>query len=152
MIDHKIKILYVDDEENNLNSFRSSFRKIYEIHTAKSAEEGLLILKSNEIEILITDQRMPDVTGTEFLESILYEYPSPIRFLLTGYTDIQSLVDAINKGQIYRYMMKPWNEEEMKTFIQQGYEVYKLRKENTELTKNLLQSNKQLEFLLKQKI
>ena len=148
----KIKLLYVDDEENNLNSFKATFRRVYEIFTASSAEEGRMVLENNDIEIIITDQRMPGMTGVEFLESIIADYPDPMRILLTGYTDIQALIDAVNKGQIYRYMTKPWHEEEMKMFISQAYEVYALRKENKELTKSLLQANKQLEFLLRQKL
>ena len=95
---------------------------------------------------------MPGMTGVEFLESIIGDFPEPMRILLTGYTDIQALIDAVNKGQIYRYMTKPWNEEEMKMFIRQAYEIYSLRKENKVLTKSLLQANKQLEFLLRQKL
>ncbi len=148
----KIRILYIDDEVNNLAAFKANFRKLYEIHTAESAAEGRKILEANEIEIIITDQRMPQMTGVEFLESIVKEYPDPIRILLTGYTDMQALIDAVNKGHIYRYLNKPWNEEELKMFIGQAFELYSLRKENAELTKSLLQANKQLEFLLRQKL
>lgn len=151
-MEEKVKILYVDDEENNLNSFKASFRRVYDIHTATSAEEGRRVLEENDIEIIITDQRMPGMTGVEFLESIINDFPDPMRILLTGYTDIQALIDAVNKGQIYRYMTKPWNEEELKMFIKQAYEVYSLRRENKELTKSLLQANKQLEFMLRQKL
>ncbi|HSZ26352.1 MAG TPA: response regulator [Cytophagaceae bacterium] len=148
----KIKILYIDDEINNLAAFKANFRRIYDVYTAESAAEGRKILESNEIAIIITDQRMPEMTGVEFLESIVNEFPNPIRILLTGYTDHQALIDAVNKGQIYRYINKPWNEEELKMFINQAYEVYFLKKENIELTKSLLQANKQLEFMLRQKL
>lgn len=148
----KIKILYVDDEVNNLAAFKANFRRIYDVHTAESAAEGKKILETTEIEIIITDQRMPEMTGVEFLESIVKEHPNPIRILLTGYTDMQALIDAVNKGQIYRYLSKPWNEEELKMSINQAYEVFSLRKENMELTKSLLQANKQLEFMLRQKL
>ena len=152
MENEKIKILYIDDEVNNLSAFKANFRRIYEVYTAESAAEGRKILESTDIEIILTDQRMPEMTGVEFLESIVKEFPNPIRILLTGYTDMQALIDAVNKGQIYRYLNKPWNEEELKMFINQAYEVYSLRKENTELTKSLLQANKQLEFMLRQKL
>ncbi len=151
-MEEKIKILYVDDEENNLNAFKASFRKLYDIYLATSANEGRKILAENEIEIIITDQRMPDMTGVEFLESIIEEYPEPMRILLTGYTDIQALIDAVNKGQIYRYMNKPWNEEELKMFVTQAFEVHQLRKENKVLTDSLIQANNQLEFMLRQKL
>ena len=152
MENDKIKILYIDDEVNNLSAFKANFRRTYDVYTAESAAEGRKILESTDIEIILTDQRMPEMTGVEFLESIVKEFPNPIRILLTGYTDMQALIDAVNKGQIYRYLNKPWNEEELKMFINQAYEVYSLRKENTELTKSLLQANKQLEFMLRQKL
>jgi response regulator RpfG family c-di-GMP phosphodiesterase len=148
----KIRILYVDDEENNLNAFKASFRKYYEIFTAISPEIGKTILAENSIQIIITDQRMPGITGVEFLESIIEKYPEPMRILLTGYTDIEALIAAVNKGQIYRYMTKPWNEEELKMFVQQAFEVHQLREENKVLTESLLQANRQLEFLLRQKL
>ena len=148
----KIKILYIDDEVNNLSAFKANFRRIYEVHTAESAAEGRKILETTDIEIILTDQRMPEMTGVEFLESIIKEFPNPIRILLTGYTDMEALIDAVNKGQIYRYLNKPWNEEELKIYISQAYEVFSLRKENMELTKSLLQANKQLEFMLRQKL
>jgi len=148
----KIKILYVDDEINNLSAFKANFRRIYDIYTAESAAEGLEILKNIDVEIILTDQRMPGMTGVEFLQSIVKEFPDPIRILITGYTDMQALVDAVNKGQIYRYLNKPWNEEELKMFINQAHELYVLRRENIELTQNLLQVNQQLEFLLRQKL
>lgn len=152
MENEKIKVLYIDDEANNLSAFKANFRRIYNVYTAESAVEGRKILETTEIEIILTDQRMPEMTGVEFLESIVNEFPNPIRILLTGYTDMQALIDAVNKGQIYRYLNKPWNEEELKMYISQAYEVYSLRKENMELTKSLLQANKQLEFMLRQKL
>ena len=151
-MEEKIRILYIDDEEHNLNAFKASFRRMYDIFTAISPQEGKRILEENDIEIIITDQRMPLMTGVEFLESIIEEYPDPMRILLTGYTDIQALIDAVNKGQIYRYMTKPWNEEELKMFVRQAYEVFSLRKENKVLTKSLIQANNQLEFMLRQKL
>ncbi len=152
MATEKIKILYIDDEVNNLSAFKANFRRIYDVYTAESAVEGRKVLETTDIEIILTDQRMPEMTGVEFLESIVKEYPNPIRILLTGYTDMQALIDAVNKGQIYRYLNKPWNEDELMMYITQAYEVYSLRKENLELTKSLLQANKQLEFMLRQKL
>src|SRR5437899_9131593 len=112
-----VNILYIDDEIHNLNAFRASFRRLYNVFIAESAEEGKIILEKNDIHIIITDQRMPKITGIEFLESIIKKYPDPIRMLLTGYSDITAVVDAINKGQVYRYISKPWNDEELKLNI-----------------------------------
>ena len=100
--DTKIKVLYVDDESNNLLSFQAGFRRYYEIYTASSVAEGLQILNENEIHVIIADQRMPKATGVEFFNIVSKAHPDPIRILLTGYSDIDAVVDAINQGQIFR--------------------------------------------------
>ena len=146
------KILYIDDEVHNLNAFRASFRRDYEIFTAISAEAGRKILEGNEINVIITDQRMPGVTGIEFLESILDEYPDPPRILLTGYAGRNAVIDAINKGSVYKYVQKPWDDDELRTTINSALELYMLNKQKEELTKKLLITNEQLEFLLRQNL
>lgn len=148
----KINILYVDDEVGNLNAFKAAFRRDFNIYLAESAAEGRKILDQHEIEIVLTDQRMPEMTGVKFLESIIPLFPDTIRILITGYSDIDAVIDAINKGQIYRYVSKPWNNEDLKMVIKSSYEVYSLRKENKELTEKLLLANSQLEFMLRQKL
>ena len=148
----KINVLYVDDEVNNLTAFKATFRRIYNIYTAESAKEGRDILYKNEIEIILTDQRMPSVTGVEFLQSIIIDHPNPIRILVTGYSDITAVIDAVNKGQIYRYIAKPWDNESLKITIDNAFEVYSLRIKNKELTEDLIKVNKQLEFMLRQKL
>lgn len=152
MAESRIKILYVDDEENNLNSFKAAFRREYDITVALSASEAKEILKNNTFQIIITDQRMPGITGVDFLASIISEYPEAIRMLLTGYADIQAVIDAINKGQIYQYITKPWDEQQMRVIINNAYEIFSLRQENKELLKSLIRANEQLEFLLRQKL
>jgi len=96
----KIKILYVDDEANNLNSFRSFFRKEYDVYTAESAFEAFDLMRGVDMQILVTDQRMPQMTGVEFLEQTILTHPDSIRLLITGYSDIKTVVEAVNKGQI----------------------------------------------------
>lgn len=150
--EEKIRILYVDDEENNLQAFKATFRRDFKIFLAISAKEGREVLNKEEIDIIITDQRMPEQTGVEFLESIIPIHPSPIRVLLTGYTDIQAVIDAINKGQVYHYLTKPWEEDYLRTVIKNAFEVYTLRKENERLTQSLIKANDQLEFLLRQNL
>jgi response regulator RpfG family c-di-GMP phosphodiesterase len=150
--EEKIKILYLDDEENNLQAFKATFRRDYKIFLAISAMEGEEILAKEEVDLIITDQRMPEKTGVEFLEKIIPTYPKPIRILLTGYTDIQAVIDAINKGQIYHYLTKPWEEDYLRTVIKNAFEVYSLRKENEQLTNALIKANEQLEFLLRQNL
>lgn len=152
MENNKISVLYIDDEVNNLTSFKATFRREFQVFTAESAGAGREVVENEPVNIIITDQRMPGMTGIEFLESILHEHPEPIRILLTGYADIEAVIDAINKGQVYRYISKPWDEQELRIIIKDAFELYSLRKENKELMHNLMQANKQLEFLLRQKL
>jgi response regulator RpfG family c-di-GMP phosphodiesterase len=152
MNDEEMNVLYVDDEENNLNSFRASMRRDFKVYTANSADEALKILKVEEIMVLITDQRMPGTLGTELLARVVEEYPDPIRILLTGFSDIQAIQDAVNRGQIYRYLQKPWNEDHLRKTITDANTVYRLRKEQRKLSENLMEVNEKLEFMLRQKL
>jgi response regulator RpfG family c-di-GMP phosphodiesterase len=152
MTNKKINILYVDDEVNNLISFKATFRIKYNVFTAEGGEEAIKLLKENTINVIITDQRMPGMTGVEFLESILQDYPDPMRLLLTGYADMNAVIDAVNKGKIFHYLTKPWNEDELDMTINRAYEVYNKRMEEKELNDKLTISNEQLEFLLRQKL
>ncbi|HQE12333.1 MAG TPA: response regulator [Flavipsychrobacter sp.] len=148
----KINILYVDDEVNNLISFKATFRLKFKIFTAESGKEAIKILDENDIHIIITDQRMPEMTGVEFLVSILEKHPDPMRILLTGYADLNAVIDAVNKGKIYHYLSKPWNEEELESTILKAFEIYKQHKEDKDTTDKLIVTNDQLEFLLRQKL
>jgi len=134
-----VRVLYIDDEENNLQAFKASFRRMYEIYTAISAAEGLKILENIDIHVILADQKMPNMTGVEFFKSIVETHPDPVRILLTGYTDIEALADAINHGDIYRYITKPWNDLELHNSIKNAYDAYKakidLRNKITELEK-----------------
>ena len=144
-----IGVLYIDDEVNNLNSFKAAFRRDFEIYTASSAREGRKILDNNEIGVIITDQRMPVMTGIEFLESIIPIYPDTIRILLTGFSDINAVMDAINRGQVYKYLVKPWQNDELKMYIENALEIYNLRKENKELSHKLELANLEIERIQK---
>jgi response regulator RpfG family c-di-GMP phosphodiesterase len=148
----EINILYIDDEVHNLNAFKASFRRTFNVFTAESGKDALPILASEDIHIILTDQRMPNMTGVEFLASILDTYPDPIRILLTGYSDLTAVVDAINRGQVYLYITKPWQEEELRQNLEKAFEVFDLRRQNKQLTENLLVVNSQLEFMLRQKL
>jgi len=152
MSDKKINILYVDDEENNLISFKATFRIKYNVFIAISAEDAMKILDTKPIEIIITDQRMPNMTGVEFLEKVIEKYIDPIRILLTGYADMNAVVDAVNKGKIFHYLSKPWNEEELDMTIIRAHEVYQKNQEVKEMNAKLGVSNDQLEFLLRQRL
>ncbi len=148
----KINILYVDDEINNLMSFKATFRLKYKVLTAASGSDALEVLAKNDIDIVITDQRMPGMTGVEFLEQVRAANPDLMRILLTGYTDVGALIDAVNKGKIFHYLSKPWSEEELDNTIQRAFTEYKKNKETKELNSTLTTTNDQLEFLLRQKL
>jgi two-component system, sensor histidine kinase and response regulator len=135
MSESKIHVLYIDDEDNNLKSFRASLRKDFKIFTAINGEEGLKIAQEEEVHVVIADQRMPGMTGTEFFEQLVKFNPDPIRILLTGYSDIASVIDAINKGEVYRFIDKPWNIEQIKNSIKNAADIFFMRRELKE--KNL---------------
>ncbi len=141
----KIKVLYVDDERNNLVSFKANFRIDFEVFIAESADEGKLLLEKNKIHVIITDQRMPIKTGVEFLEEVMKDYPDPVRILLTGYTDMETVIEAVNKGKIYQYVRKPYVAEELKKLIQDAYDNY-------EASQKIKRDNEQYEFILRQKL
>lgn len=154
----KINILYLDDEIGNLNVFKALLRRDYMIHITSSPDEAKDILNTEKIHIIFSDQRMPGMTGVEFFESIIGEHPNPIRILTTGYSDINSVIEAINKGNIYKYIEKPWDRDYLNSVIIQAYEIYSLRESNEKLiTKlqnfndELIKVNEQLEFMLHQK-
>lgn len=138
-------ILYVDDEEDNLIVFNSAFRRDYEVHLAKSGMEGLEIMKKHPIHVIITDQRMPEMTGIQFLEKVIPVYPDSIRMILTGFSDIEAIIQAINTGRVYRYITKPWSKEELKINIDKGLETYYLREQNRKLIDDLKEANQTLE-------
>ncbi|MEO1055205.1 MAG: ATP-binding protein [Bacteroidota bacterium] len=141
----KHKILYVDDEQSNLDVFEATFWRDYDLFLADSAKEGAKVLKNNDIQLVITDERMPEMSGIEFLESILDEHPDPIRMVMTGYGDISTVIDAVNKGRIYHYITKPWREEELRAVIKRAIESYALKKENRLLVDKLQKTNNRLE-------
>ncbi len=135
----KIRILFVDDEINNLHAFKAAFRFDYDITVAQSASEAETWLEQNEVDLILCDQRMPGKTGVEFFSSILKKHPKPIRILVTGYTDIESVIKAINLGHVFRYINKPWNEAEIRSSIEEAYRYYtqshQLESKVTELTR-----------------
>jgi two-component system sensor histidine kinase/response regulator len=140
----KIRVLYVDDEVNNLLAFKASFRRVYEVFTATSAAEGMNILNDNAVHVIIADQRMPQSTGVEFFDIVRNAYPYPMRILMTGYTDVESVIDSINKGMIYRFIKKPWDELELTTAITNAYEIFITREQLKNKVLELEKSNDEL--------
>ncbi len=145
----KFTILYVDDEEHNLISFKAVFRREYEIFTATSGEEGLGIVRDNAIDLIITDQRMPQMTGIQFLERIVPEYPDTIRMILTGFSDVEAIIGAINTGRVFRYIGKPWNETELRMTIENARQLSDLIKRNKALLTLLQQTVEEQEKTLR---
>ncbi|PKQ63622.1 SpoIIE family protein phosphatase [Raineya orbicola] len=141
----KHSILYIDDEQSNLDIFRISFKREYNIFTAYEPEQAFEILKNNQIDIIIADQQMPQMTGTQFLEKTLQEYPEAIRIILTGYADIQVVIEAINKCGIYKYITKPWEREDIKMTLEKAVETVKIKRENQWLVQSLEQELTKLE-------
>ncbi|MEO0541832.1 MAG: SpoIIE family protein phosphatase [Cyanobacteria bacterium P01_A01_bin.105] len=128
----KLKLLVVDDEPDNLDLLHRTFRRDYLLYKASSGQEALSILETHgEMAIIISDQRMPQMSGTEFLSYTVEKFPNTIRIVLTGYTDVEDLVDAINAGQVFKYITKPWNPKQLKEVVQQAAETYRVVKHRT---------------------
>lgn len=123
-------ILYVDDEVNNLISFNATFRREYKILTAQSGDEGLQVLNENDVHLVLSDQRMPGMLGVDFLEQVFFQYPETIRMIITGFSDIDAVIGAINKGGVNRYITKPWDEREMRITIENARQLFGLQEEN----------------------
>ncbi|MFQ5900666.1 MAG: sigma-54-dependent transcriptional regulator [Thermodesulfobacteriota bacterium] len=144
MIDKNYNLLLVDDEEINLDLLHSTFRGDYNTYMASNGEMALKVLKDRPIDLIIADQRMPGLSGLDLLAKVRYTYPDTIRILITGYTDMDIVIDSINKGGIHRYIKKPWDPDDLKWVIDQELSSYKLILKNRELTKSLRDSNKEL--------
>ncbi|MBD2163800.1 SpoIIE family protein phosphatase [Calothrix membranacea FACHB-236] len=129
----KLKLMVVDDEPDNLDLLYRTFRRDFEVYQANHARAALEILdKEGEMAVIISDQRMPEMNGTEFLSRTVERFPDTIRILLTGFTDVEDLVDAINSGQVFKYITKPWNPQRLKALVEQATDTYRLVKKRTQ--------------------
>lgn len=141
----KHTILFVDDEQNILHSLKRLLRREgYKLLTAASGEEAFQVLKENEIHLVISDQRMPEMNGTDFLAQVKEQYPDILRIILTGYTDIDSITESINKGHIYKFFLKPWNDQNLKLEIRQALDQYELIEANKRLDETVINQNRRL--------
>jgi DNA-binding NtrC family response regulator len=120
----KHPILVVDDEAEILFSLRGLLRQEFELHTAESGAEALEIMRRQVIHVIMTDQRMPQMTGVELLQHARGACPEAVRIVFTGYADIKAVIDAINQGQIFRYLTKPWDPDELIAALRLGCEEY----------------------------
>jgi len=141
----KPKMLVVDDEPDNLDLLYRTFRRDFSVLKAESGIKALEILAlEGEVAVIISDQRMPEMKGTEFLSKTLPQFPNTVRIILTGFTDIEDLVEAINSGQVYRYITKPWDPNQLKGVVQKAAQTYEVLNQRTE---DLEKSQIQLDLL-----
>ncbi len=138
-------LLVVDDEPDMVLTIKALLRSEYNVLGATRASEGLRILEQEQVHIVMSDQRMPEMTGIEFLSRLRELYPDTVRLLFTGYADLQTVVDAINQGNVYRYVTKPWQQHELHEVLRQAAEHYDLIAERKRLLTELEEKNKQLE-------
>jgi CheY-like chemotaxis protein len=141
----KPKMLVVDDEPDNLDLLYRTFRRDFNVFKADSGITALEVLAAEgEVAVIISDQRMPEMKGTEFLSKTVPQFPDTMRIILTGFTDVEDLVDAINSGQVYKYITKPWDPNELKAVVQRAAETYELLKQRTD---ELIQAQSQTALL-----
>jgi signal transduction histidine kinase len=138
-------LLVVDDEPDVVQSVQDLLRLDYQVLGATRAKDGLRLLQEHEVHLVMTDQRMPEMTGVEFLSQVRGDHPEAIRLLFTGYADLKAVIDAINQGNIYRYITKPWDPDDLQIIIRQAAEQYDLLVERKRLLAELQQKNLELQ-------
>ncbi|GAA6172773.1 hypothetical protein NBRC116592_24430 [Colwellia sp. KU-HH00111] len=149
--EQKQEILVVDDEIEIIKSLRRQFMRYYHVNIANSGQEALEILKNKPIKVIISDQRMPDMNGSEFLSHVEKHYPDSIRMLLTGFADINAVIQAVNEGHIFRYVTKPWNPIELDSIVGEAFERYNIIEKNRDLLEQLQSANATLEERVRQR-
>jgi len=138
-------ILLVDDEENILSALKRVLRwENYEVVTAANGRDGLKMLAQRPIQVVISDQRMPEMSGTEFLMHVMDSHPDVVRIILSGYTDVDTITDAVNKGHIYKFLLKPWNDDALKMEISRAFDYYELVNLNKSLHQRIMEQNEEL--------
>ena len=145
MGDYTHTVLCVDDEQGILQSLKRLLRKEdYSVLTASSGAEGLRILEANDVHLVISDHRMPRMSGTEFFAAVKELYPDTFRIILSGYTDVDSITESVNKGHVYKFFLKPWNDQSLKLEIKQALHQYDLIQANKRLHEKVLDQNEEL--------
>src|SRR5438552_5372104 len=138
-------VLVVDDEPDVVKSVQDLLRFDYKVLGTTRATEGIRLMQQEEVHVVMSDQRMPEMTGVQFLNKVRGEHPEAIRLLFTGYADIKAVIDAINQGNIYRYITKPWDPDELQTVIREACERHDLLAERQRLLTELKINNEELE-------
>lgn len=152
ILHNEISVLYVDDEVQNLAAFKANFRKIFNVTVANDATEALAIINSTHIDVVITDHMMPDISGVDLLEKLKDSHPYIGRILITGCSDISIVIEAINRCEVFRFLTKPWVKDDLIDTITSSYEANKEKEEETVKASKLMETNQQLEFMLRQKL
>jgi FixJ family two-component response regulator len=141
-------LLLVDDEENITSALVRLLRQDgYRILRANSGQAGLDLLEKNEVGVIISDQRMPGMTGVEFLSKVKEHYPETVRIVLSGYTELNSVTDAINRGSVYKFFTKPWEDDLLRANIKEAFQHYEMKMENVRLTRDLEDANDELQVI-----
>jgi signal transduction histidine kinase len=140
----KEPILYVDDEPENLQGFNYLMRREFQVYLASSATQAIDILRNNTIKVILSDQRMPETTGIELLEKIIDEFPDIIRIIVTAYSDAETILQSINFGKIYHFIIKPWNNNELNIVLRRAVETYNLKRDKLQLVNFLQKANLEL--------
>ena len=139
-------LLLVDDEENIASALTRLLRRDgYRILRANSGKEGLDLLAQNEVGVIISDQRMPGMTGTEFLSKVKELYPDTVRIVLSGYTELNSVTDAINRGAIYKFLTKPWEDDLLRANVDEAFRRHEMKMENARLAREVREANEKLQ-------
>ena len=120
-------ILYIDDEQANLDGFLFNFRKEFQVFIATNTRDAFEIINKNKIKVVLSDNRMPDMLGIEFFEILSVSHPDIIRILVTAYADTEAVMQAINKGRVYRFIAKPWNKNELRMSIDNAFDAFDLK-------------------------
>jgi DNA-binding NtrC family response regulator len=141
-------LLLVDDEPSIISSLRRLLRREgYVLHTASSGEEALEVLAREKVDMVLSDGRMPGMSGIDLLKKVKASYPEVVRMILSGYTDVAELAGAINEGEAYRFILKPWNDDELRLTLRHAFEHRRLAEENRQLYKRVTEQNDELKLL-----
>jgi response regulator RpfG family c-di-GMP phosphodiesterase len=145
-------VLYLDDSAPNRQAFQAAFRREFKVLLATTAEEAMKILAETKVHVLIADQRMPGMSGSEVLRLVREHHPAVRRMLVTAYADLQAIVDALNHGGVCYYIQKPWEEESVRRAVADAFADLQAEEERSAFTARLIESNRQLEFALRQRL
>lgn len=141
----ELNLLIIDDEPDIIKALTRQFRRLYTVYSTTDPNEGLRIMEQSNIQVVLSDQRMPGMTGVDFFAKIKDKYPEALKLILTGYSDIEAVIGAINEGQVFRYVKKPWNPEELELIIREAFEKHELITRNKKLMLRLRDANLNLE-------